>query len=169
MSKTDNGASAEGRVPPPTKMRFRKGRSGNPRGRPKGAVSLERLTRDFALKTQTVSVSGKPERMNRLQIAILKLKALAATGQPGAVALLDQLRGTITAKEPEHNGGFLVVPATAASVEEFVAEMVERDKDKVEPGTEVNVESEEYLKAVRGEPSPLGEAMRAFERKYSGR
>jgi hypothetical protein len=167
VSKTPNGASAEGRVPPPTKTRFRKGSSGNPRGRPKGAVSLETMTRDFALKTQTVTVFGKPERMTRLQIAILKLKALAANGKPAAVTLHDHVRDIVTAKG--HEGGVLVVPAAASSVEEFVAEMRERDKDKVEPGTEVNVESEEFLKAVRGEPSPLGEAMRAFERKYSGR
>jgi uncharacterized protein DUF5681 len=169
VSKTFNGASEEGRVPPPATTRFGKGRSGNPRGRPKCAVSLERLTREFALKTQVVRISGKPGRMTRLAIAILKLKALAADGKPGAVALLDQLRGTITSKEPEHKGGVLIVPATAASVEEFVAKMIEQDKDKVEPGTEINVENEEFLKAVRGEPSPLGEAMRAFERKYSGR
>jgi uncharacterized protein DUF5681 len=36
----------------------------------------------------------------------------------------------------------------------------------VEPGTEVNVEVEEFLKAVRGEPSPLGEALLAFHMKY---
>ena len=166
MSKTSDGASAEGRVPPPAKTQFRKGRSGNPRGRPKGAVSIERLTRNFALRAQAVTISGKPERLSRLEIAILKLKALAATGKPAAAALLNQLRGVIAPKEPERKGGFLIVPATATSIEEFLAEEEERNKHRVEPGTEVNVEAEEFLKAARGEPSPLGEALLAFHRKY---
>jgi len=165
MTKTSDGASAEGRVPPPAKTQFLKGRSGNPRGRPKGAVSIERLTRNFALKAQTVTISGKPEKLTRLEIAILKLKALAATGKPAAAALLNQLRGVLALKEPEQKGGFLIVPATA-TIEEFLAEEEERNKHRVEPGTEVNVEIEEFLKAVRGEPSPLGEALLAFQGKY---
>jgi hypothetical protein len=166
MSKTSDGASAEGRVPPPGKAQFLKGRSGNPRGRPKGAVSIERLTRNFALKTQTVAISGELKRLSRLEIAILKLKAVAATGKPAAAALLNQLRGVTVPKERERQGGFLMVPATLTQ-EEWIAKMRAVSKDSVEPGTEVNVEAEESGKAARGEPSPLGEALLAFHRKYS--
>ncbi|MCP1834155.1 hypothetical protein J2R76_002492 [Bradyrhizobium sp. USDA 4532] len=77
---------------PPVATQFRQGTSGNPKGRPKGAVSIERLTRLFALKTQRVGISGKTESMSRLEIAILKLKAVAATGHPAAAVLIDQLR-----------------------------------------------------------------------------
>jgi uncharacterized protein DUF5681 len=166
VSKNNKAASAEGRVPPPTTTQFCKGRSGNPRGRPKGAISLERLTRTFATKLETVRRSGKTERLTRLAIVILKLKALAASGKPEAVKLFKQLQGYAVPKP--HEGGVLVVPETAKSVDEFIAAMRERDKDKVEPGTEVNVEEEEILKARRGEPSPLGEALLAFHRKYRG-
>jgi len=47
-----------------------------------------------------------------------------------------------------------------------MAEEEARNAEAVEPGTEVNVEVEEFLKTVRGEPSPLGEALIAFGRKY---
>ncbi|WP_338824295.1 DUF5681 domain-containing protein [Bradyrhizobium septentrionale] len=162
MTKTSNG-----RVPPPVAARFRKAASGNRKGRPKGSVSIERLTRKFALKTQSVTISGKAERMSRLEIAILKLKVVAATGTPAAASLLSQLRGITAPKQPEPHDCVLLVPAPM-TVEEWIAEQEQRNKDKVEPGSEVNVEAEEFLKAVRGEPSPLGEALLAFHRKYHG-
>ncbi|MFK4401900.1 DUF5681 domain-containing protein [Bradyrhizobium elkanii] len=161
MTKTSNG-----RVPPPAATRFRKGTSGNPKGRPRGAVSIERLTREFALKTQRVVLpSGKAERISRLEIAILKLKAVAGAGKPAAAVLLSQLRGITAPKLPEHHDCVLLIPPPM-TVEEWIVEEEERNKDKVEPGTEVNVEAEEFLKAARGEPSRLGEALLAFHRKY---
>jgi hypothetical protein len=51
-------------------------------------------------------------------------------------------------------------------MEEFIAEEIAPNANAVEPGTQVNVETEEFLKAARGEPSPLGEALRAFQKKY---
>jgi hypothetical protein len=52
------------------------------------------------------------------------------------------------------------------TTEAFIAEQEELNKHRIEPGTEVNIEHEEFMKAVRGEPSPLGEALRAFHRKW---
>lgn len=167
MTKRSNGASADGRVPPPAEARFRKGTSGNPKGRPKGAVSIERLTRKFALKTQSVTISGKAERISRLEIAILTLKLLAATGKPRAAVLLGRLRGLTAPNQPELEDPVLLVPEPMTP-EEWIADQEESNNDKVEPGTEVNVEAEEFLKAARGEPSPLGEALLAFHRKYHG-
>lgn len=167
MTKASNGASATGRIPPPAGTRFRKGTSGNPNGRPKGAVSIERLTRKFALKTQRVTTSGKAERMSRLEIAVLKLKFLAATGKPAAAVLLDRLRGLTAPRQSEGEGPVLLVPEAMAE-EEWIKREEEANKHRTEPGTEVNVEAEEFLKAARGEPSPLGEALLAFHSKYHG-
>jgi hypothetical protein len=41
-----------------------------------------------------------------------------------------------------------------------------RTAHTLEPGTFVDVRAEEFLKAARGEPSPLGEALLAFHKKY---
>ena len=73
--------------------------------------------------------------------------------------------GLTVGPEPVKGGGFLLVPAPL-TVEELMAEEEARNAEAVEPGTEVNVEVEEFLKAVRGEPSPLGEALIAFHREY---
>ncbi|MGY4406859.1 DUF5681 domain-containing protein [Bradyrhizobium sp. USDA 3315] len=150
---------------PPVATQFRKGTSGNPKGRPRGAVSIERLTRKVALKTQPVRISGKTESMSRLEIAILKLKALAATGHPTAAALLDWLRDLTAPSQPEPEGPVLLVPESLTP-EQWIEQALEDNKHKKEPGIEIDVGTEEFLKAVRGEPSLLGEALLAFHHKY---
>ena len=141
-----NGASAEGRVPPPEEYRIPKGKSGNYKGRPRGSVSLTKLTRKVA------------KRRILLELVILKIQALALTGNPGAAALIKDVWGLTVGPEPVKGGGFLLVPELL-TVEELMAEEEARNAEAVEPGTEVNVEVEEFLKTVRGEPSPLGEAL----------
>lgn len=166
MAKGFTEGSSYKRGLPPVATQFRKGTSGNPKGRPKGAVSIERLTRKFALKTQPVAISGKTQSMSRLEIAILKLKAVAATGHPAAAVLIDQLRGLTATEQPENKGPVLLSPE-ALTEDEWIKREEEANRHKIEPGTEINEEANEFLKAVRGEPSPLGEALLAFHEKYS--
>ena len=166
MNKPGSGTSAEGRTPPPAEKRFPKGRSGNPAGRPKGAISLNRLTRKVALKTHRVPIHGKMRRTTLLELLILKAQAMAAGGHPGAAAQINWLRAQTAQSDTDIEiGGFLLAPAPLTP-EEFMAKEEARNAGKVEPGTEIDVESEEFLKAARGEPSPLGEALQAFHQKY---
>jgi len=160
-----NGVSAEGRVPPPEDYRIPKGKSGNYKGRPRGSVSLTKLTRKVANTKYRAVIDGVSQRRALLELVILKIQALALKGNPGAAALVKDVWGLTIGPEPVKGGGFLLVPAPQ-TVEELMAEEEARNAKAVEPGTEVNVEVEEFLKAVRGEPSPLGEALRAFYMKY---
>src|SRR6516164_7820285 len=160
-----NGVSAEGRVPPPEDYRIPKGKSGNYKGRPRGLVNLTRLTRKVANTKCRAVIDGVSQRRTLLELVILKIQALALTGNPGAAALMKDMWALTVGPEPVKGGGFLLVPELL-TVEELMAEEEARNAEAVEPGTEVNVEVEEFLKAVRGEPSPLGEALIAFGRKY---
>src|SRR5258707_7272816 len=78
MKKQNSGVSAEGRTPPPAESRFRKGRAGNPTGRPKGSISLSRITRKVALKKHSLRIEDKPRRLTTLELVILKLKGIAS-------------------------------------------------------------------------------------------
>ena len=159
------GVSAEGRVPPPEEYRIPKGKSGNYNGRPRGSVSLTKLTGKVANTKYRAVIDGLSQRRTLLELVILKIQALALMGNPGAAALIKDVWGLTVGPEPMKGVGFLLVPESL-TVEEFMAEEEARNAEAVEPGTEVNVEVEEFLKAVRGEPSPLGKALRAFHMKY---
>ncbi|SDH21454.1 hypothetical protein SAMN05216338_1006199 [Bradyrhizobium sp. Rc2d] len=169
MAKTSfRGASAPGRVPPPANKRFAKGISGNPNGRPRGAVSLDAMTRKFALRRDNISIGGKRQRLSRLEIALQVLRAQAADAKPTAIRLVDELRSHVWAGQSERPaGGILLVPAPL-SLEEYIAQEQERTKDAPMPGTAIDLQAEEFLKAVNGEPSEYGAALLAFHCKYHG-
>ncbi len=155
------------RSPPPEEHRFLKGKSGNPRGRPKGAVSLKQLTRKFARRQDSIRIDGESQKCSRLEITILMARALAAQGKPTAVRLVAELRARIAPPQPVAGTGFLVVPEEL-TMEEYIAEMEEQNRNAVEPGTAINLAAEEFQKAARGEPTEYGEALLAFHRKYHG-
>jgi hypothetical protein len=164
MRKSYSGASAEGRAPPPVESQFLKGKSGNPRGRPKGAISLARLTRKVAVKKHNVLVEGKAKKLSLLELVVSTLQQMAANGQPGAVSLIAKLRLIVIPSDGDE-GGYMLAPAPLTSEEFSEAEKV-RMANAVEPGTETNIATEEFLKAARGEPSALGQALQEFHRKY---
>ncbi|MGY4626677.1 DUF5681 domain-containing protein [Bradyrhizobium sp. USDA 4486] len=162
---TNQKSAAGKRKAPPQDSRFKKGQSGNPAGRPKGAVSVAGITRKFALNKVPVALTGKRQRMTRLDVTLLKLKALAAQGSPAAAEELSRLRARLTPNAADQKAAYLVVPELV-SIEEFIAEEEERTRDKVEPGTAINLDAEEFIKAVRGEPTVYGQALLAHSRKY---
>jgi hypothetical protein len=111
-------------------------------------------------------MEGKSRLISMLELLILKLNAMAASGHPGAATLINWLRAQTELSETDSEmGGFLLAPAPITP-DEFIAKEEARNAGKVEPGTEINIEIEEFLKAARGEASPLGEALQAFHKKY---
>jgi hypothetical protein len=163
MSRKSDGGP--GRTPPPPEHRFLKGTSGNKRGRPKGAVSLKRITRKVALKRHAVTVNGRVVRKTLLQLVIEALIARAASGAPSMAALQNELRAKIRPSGEKQPGGLLVVPEVLSS-EECIAQAEAHNATAQDPSTYVNHKSEEFCKAVRGIPTALGEAILASHRRW---
>ena len=161
----DAHESRPGRKPPPAEHQFLKGTSGNKKGRPKGSRDLKKITRKVALKKHAVKVDGKVVRKTLLQLVIESTTAAAATGVPAMVTLIGQIRAKVSPTEDKQKGGFLIVPAEV-SLEEFIAEEEARNANKREPGTYVDHKAEEFTNAAKGIPSPLGEALLAFHRRW---
>jgi hypothetical protein len=163
---SDQNDTSDNRKPPPAWQRFLKGKSGNPSGRPKGAVSKKRLVRKVALTKRVVNVDGKRVSLTILELVIMKLKALAAEGNPSSIAICNHLASTLNPSEGSRKFGHLVVPE-GLSIEESITQAEEHNaRHPYEPGTYVDVWNEEFMKAVRGEHSPLGEAIRAYNAKW---
>jgi hypothetical protein len=158
--KTEPGP---GRTPPPPEHQFLKGKSGNNRGRPKGSVSLKKLTRKVALRKHRLGTEGPAKTL--LQHVIEVMIRGAASGIPSMVALNNEIRAKIHPLEDKKPGGLLVVPAVL-SPEEFIEKEIKRNADARDPSTYVDHKSEEFCKAVRGIATPLGEAILASHRRW---
>src|SRR5688572_15389789 len=76
---------------PPKHSRFKSGRSGNPRGRPKGAVGVKSILERVLLEEHQVVERGKRRRRSILELLLLSLRDGAIAGKPRAVALFHEL------------------------------------------------------------------------------
>jgi len=65
---------------PPVHSRFQKGRSGNPRGRPKGSANYLTLLRRVLGQKVTVSEDGKSRQITKIEAAMIQLLNNAARG-----------------------------------------------------------------------------------------
>jgi hypothetical protein len=164
----DKPKTGAGRLPPPLEHRFLKGSSGNKRGRPKGSIDLKRVTRKVALKKHRVVINGRPVRKMLLELVIEQVVRGAASGAPSMVSLHNEIRAKVRPMEEKQQGGLLVVPETLSN-EEVIAQEETRTGDTQDPTTYVNHKGEEFCKAVRGIPTPLGEAILASHRRWHKR
>lgn len=73
---------------PPRHSRFAPGKSGNPRGRPRGSRGLKTDLMAELSARHTIQINGKPVRGNRQQLMLRTLATRAASGDLKAQALL---------------------------------------------------------------------------------
>jgi|SRR6516225_8870478 hypothetical protein len=80
---------------PPRGSRFKKGRSGNPKGPPKRAarlVSTAYLFRKVANQQVAIEVDGRTVMMTRWEALLRQIHTLALNKDAGAARLLHQIR-----------------------------------------------------------------------------
>ncbi|RYG20176.1 MAG: hypothetical protein EON96_01530 [Caulobacteraceae bacterium] len=78
---------------PPEQHRFKPGRSGNPKGRPKGSHNFQTLLADELHTRVAVTINGKTVRLTKAELTIRQQVDKAAKGDPRAFGLLIKLMG----------------------------------------------------------------------------
>lgn len=82
---SDDEAYHTGYGRPPVRGRFRKGVSGNPKGRPKGSKNLATIFRKITNEKVQVNGPRGPRWISKLEAGITQLVNRAAKGDPKAI------------------------------------------------------------------------------------
>jgi hypothetical protein len=73
---------------PPRATRFRKGQSGNPRGRPRGSRSFASLMEEALAEPVIINENGRRKKATKLQAIVKQLVNKAAQGDHRSIQLL---------------------------------------------------------------------------------
>jgi len=90
-NKSDNSTYEIGFGKPPEQSRFRKGSSGNPKGRPKGVLNLATILERVLQEKVAIDENGVCRMVSKLELALEKLVDLAVKGDLAAMRLLTTL------------------------------------------------------------------------------
>ncbi len=106
---TETEAIGYGR--PPKGHRFKRGRSGNPGGRPKKACSRRHIVERVLLEKRRVDVdgSGRPRELTTLELVFLTLRQGALEGNHRAFKAYQTIDARFGDQEPAKKAGRLLV------------------------------------------------------------
>jgi ribosomal protein S20 len=85
---------------PPQSTRFKPGRSGNPKGRPKGSLNIRTLLASTLRERVVINENGQRKAVTKLEAALKQLTNKAASGDLRAIL---QLVGLATEAEEKEN------------------------------------------------------------------
>ena len=83
--RVSSTAQKVGRGNPPKHAQFRKGTTGNPKGRPKGSKNLSTYLMEAARDQVSATVGGKTRKISKIQATAMQLATKAAGGDQAAI------------------------------------------------------------------------------------
>ena len=92
-------ASEVGYGRPPEATRFRKGTSGNPKGRPRGSLNVAALFTKTLRERVVINENGQRKKVTKLEAALKQLVNKSATGDLRALRQLVELARDAEAKQ----------------------------------------------------------------------
>ncbi len=107
MSGSDKDSYDVGYGKPPKSGQFQKGKSGNPRGRPKGARGLKTDLKAELGERVMITENGRSRKLTKQQLMMKQLTAKAVKGDMRAISKLAELAISLLGPEDE-------VPASAS-------------------------------------------------------
>jgi hypothetical protein len=118
---------------PPKSRRFRRGKSGNPKGRPPGSKNFEKVLAAALHDRVQVTKNGRHKTISKLEAALTQLMNQAASGDIKAIQTL--LKQVVHGAEGEHASGSLDVFNTRES-HIVMADIVRRIRSMEEPAND---------------------------------
>lgn len=86
---------------PPKAGQFKKGQSGNPKGRKKGARGLKTDVKAELNERVVITENGKPRKLTKQQLMVKQLAAKASSGDIRAIRILTDLVLTLLGPDDE--------------------------------------------------------------------
>ena len=130
MAENNDSGDGVGYGRPPQATQFKKGQSGNPRGRPRKLRGQETIAARVLGEIQRLADQprGARVRYTALELIAMMLKQLAAAGNHRAAALYTRAAARFGRQPTENNQvGYLIVPAPITK-EEWIARYAPKDK-----------------------------------------
>jgi len=101
MSGPDKRSYDVGYGNPPKSGQFQKGKSGNPRGRPKGARGLKTDLKAELGERVTITENGRSRKLTKQQLMVKQLTAKAVKGDMRAISKLAELAISLLGPDDE--------------------------------------------------------------------
>lgn len=101
MSGPDKDSYSVGYGKPPKSRQFQKGKTGNPRGRPKGARGLKTDLKAELNERVTITENGRSRKLTKQQLMVKQLTAKAVKGDMRAINKLSDLALVLLGPEDE--------------------------------------------------------------------
>lgn len=124
---------------PPEASRFKKGKSGNPKGRPKGSKDFSSDLRDVLDAKVTVNENGKPRKVSSQKATLMRLREQALKGNARAMDRYIDLAKEQSFEEGARQAERHLSATEDDIIERFVASTRFGEppaaKERAEPGT----------------------------------
>jgi Family of unknown function (DUF5681) len=135
MSETEREYAANYRKPP-VHTRFKKGQSGNPRGRPPGSKNLTTLLNDALNQRVTITEDGRQRKITKREAVMKQLVNKSASADPRSLKMLLDLMLNLEARARTAGPP---TPAVGPADEEVLAQLKARlegvIRDQIASGT----------------------------------
>jgi len=121
MSQNDKPVAYRvGYKKPPRRSQFKKGQSGNPKGRPKGTLNLATVLETTLREQVVINENGRRKVITKLEAAVKQMVNKAASGDPAA---LRQLLALVISAE-ERSGTASTSASELSEVDRLVMQSV---------------------------------------------
>lgn len=124
------GNSNVGYGRPPEATRFKKGVSGNPKGRPKGSLNLATVFTKTLREKVVINQHGKRRTITKLEAALKQLANKAASGEQRSIRMLMELAQDTEAKQNLAGSQEPVLSAADHEVLDDILKRFSKSKDE---------------------------------------